>query len=277
MFHSLTADARRDSPAGAREGKGGEAGATTTPAPSFSALRLAPLSPQDCPRRMARLTNRAFLVYHGILSLHFVESQTPERRKPTLRTDYIAPGDLEAVYRALTPQNELVLRVCEETGIRVSDALSIRTDELKQRFTITEMKTGKRRRIRLRAALLDALKASAGRVYVFEGRLSAEKHRTRQAVWKDLKRAAEAFRIKANIAPHSVRKTYAVELARRGYSPETIQHCLNHESAAVTALYLMAGLVAVDSRPAIKPPRRPRVPKGNPGQRQTPQAASTKK
>lgn len=194
-----------------------------------------------------------------------------------MRTDYIAPGDLEAVYRALTPQNELVLRVCEETGIRVSDALSIRTDELRQRFTITELKTGKRRRIRLRAALLDALKASAGRVYVFEGRNDPEKHRTRQAVWKDLKRAAEAFRLKANIAPHSVRKTYAVELAKRGYSPEAIQKRLNHESAAVTALYLMAGLVKADSRPSIKPPRRSRVPNASRGTGQTRQAARQKK
>lgn len=83
-----------------------------------------------------------------------------------MRTDYISPSDLEAVYRALTPQNEFVLRVCEETGIRVSDALSLRTDSLKARFAITEMKTGKRRRIRLRVALLDALKALAGEVYV---------------------------------------------------------------------------------------------------------------
>lgn len=174
-----------------------------------------------------------------------------------MKTDYIAPGDLEAVYRALTPQNELVLRVCEETGIRISDALSLRTDALKQRFTITEMKTGKRRRIRLRAALLDALRASSGSVFVFEGRNSPDKHRTRQAVWKDLKRAAKAFRLTINLAPHSVRKTYAVELAKRGCSPEAIQKRLNHESAAVTALYLMAGLVASSSRPAVKPPRRP--------------------
>lgn len=173
-----------------------------------------------------------------------------------MRTDYINPDDLEAVYRALTPQNELVLRVCEETGIRIGDALSLRTADLKERFTITEQKTGKRRRIRIRAALLEALRASAGGVYVFEGRLSPDRHRTRQAVWKDLKRAAKAFRLAQNIAPHSVRKTYAVELAKRGYSPEAIQQRLNHESAAVTALYLMAGLVAASSRPSVKPRRR---------------------
>lgn len=173
-----------------------------------------------------------------------------------MKTDYISPGDLEAVYRALTPENELVLRVCEETGIRVSDALSLRSDTLKERFTITEMKTGKRRRIRIRATLLEALRAIAGPVYVFSNRRSHERHRTRQAVWKDLKRAAKAFRIRANIAPHSVRKMYAVELAKRGYSPEEIQRRMNHTSPAVTALYLMAGLVSSESRPAVRKPRR---------------------
>ena len=140
-----------------------------------------------------------------------------------MTTDYIAPGDLEAVYRALTLPNELVLRVCEETGIRVGDALSLKTEELKERFTITEQKTGKRRRIRIRATLLEALRRNSGRVYVFPNRRSEERPRTRQAVWKDLKRAAKAFRLTINLAPHSVRKTYAVELARRGYDVEAIQ------------------------------------------------------
>lgn len=179
-----------------------------------------------------------------------------------MTTDYIAPGDLEAVYRALTLPNELVLRVCEETGIRIGDALSLKTDELKERFTIMEQKTGKRRRIRIRAALLEALKRNSGRVYVFPNRRSEERPRTRQAVWKDLKRAAKAFRLTINLAPHSVRKTYAVELARRGYDVEAIQKRLNHESAAVTALYLIAGLVDNEQRPNLKPRRKSRAKRG---------------
>ena len=179
-----------------------------------------------------------------------------------MTTDYIAPGDLEAVYRALTLPNELVLRVCEETGIRVGDALSLKTEELKERFTITEQKTGKRRRIRIRATLLEALRRNSGRVYVFPNRRSEERPRTRQAVWKDLKRAAKAFRLTINLAPHSVRKTYAVELARRGYDVEAIQKRLNHESAAVTALYLIAGLVDNEQRPNLKPRRKSRAKRG---------------
>lgn len=186
-----------------------------------------------------------------------------------MTTDYIAPGDLEAVYRALTLPNELALRVCEETGIRIGDALSLKTDELRERFTITEQKTGKRRRIRIRAALLEALKRNAGSVYVFPNRRSEKRHRTRQAVWKDLKRAAKAFRLTINVAPHSVRKTYAVELAKRGYTPVDIQKRLNHDSPAVTALYLIAGLVAQQSRPDLRPRRRkPNIPqkrRGGPG------------
>lgn len=196
--------------------------------------------------------------YNENLSLQFEESQPEKKGGDLMRTDYISPGDLEAVFRALTPENELVLRVCEETGIRVGDALSLRTDDLKERMTIVESKTGKRRRIRFRRALLDALKSNAGGVYVFEGRLDATKHRTRQAVWKDIKRAAKAFRITQNVGPHSVRKLYAVELAKRGYELDEIQKRLNHDSAAVTALYLMAGLIATDTRPKLGPKRRAR-------------------
>lgn len=186
-----------------------------------------------------------------------------KRSMGNVRTDYIRESDLEAAYRALTYENELVLRVCEETGLRVGDVLAIRTEQLKPRMTVTESKTGKRRVVYVRKGLLAALKANSGRIFVFEGRLSYLKHRTRQAVWKDLKRAAKALRIRGNIAPHSVRKLYAAELVQRGASLQEVQKALNHSSAEVTAIYLMAALSCPEKRPLIKRRRSPNKKKSN--------------
>lgn len=69
---------------------------------------------------------------------------------------------------------------------------------------------------------------------------ATSQHRTRQAVWADVKRAAKAFRIRQNVAPHSFRKVYAVELLRRCGDVKRVQRALNHSDCATTMVYVMA-------------------------------------
>lgn len=140
---------------------------------------------------------------------------------------------------ALTRENALVLRVCLHTGLRISDVLELRPDQLKPHFWVKEMKTGKSKQVGLPGPLLADLQSVAGENWVFPGR-NPEKHRTRQAVWKDVKRAARAFRIKQNAAPHSARKVYAVELLRKYGDFERVRRALNHSSDSVTLIYALA-------------------------------------
>lgn len=81
----------------------------------------------------------------------------------------------------------------------------------------------------------------AGRYYVFEHRLDPRKCRTRQAVNKDLKRAAALFRVKGvNVTPHTARKIYAVGEYERTCDIRHVQKLLNHSSESVTKLYALA-------------------------------------
>lgn len=158
-----------------------------------------------------------------------------------MRTDYIDPEAMSHVLAALTPPNALVMRVCMAYGLRVSDVLRLKTDDVfKRRFTIHELKTGKPRRIKLSDELYTALLRQGGRVWIFEGRTDWRRHRTRQAVWRDVKRAARAFRIPANVAPHSARKLYAVQAYRRVGNLSRVQRLLNHSDIEVTMIYAMA-------------------------------------
>lgn len=88
--------------------------------------------------------------------------------------------------------------------------------------------------------LLSDLRNHAGRRWVFPSRLDPNKHHTRQAVWKDVKRAAAAFRLPQNVGPHSARKVYAVELLRKYGDLDRVRRALNHESESVTLIYAMA-------------------------------------
>ena len=158
-----------------------------------------------------------------------------------MRADYIDPEVMEHVLAALMPANALAIRVSMATGLRISDVLEITTEQARRgRWTVHEGKTGKGRRVRLPAVLQAAMLAQAGHIYVWEGRSDGRKHRTRQAVYKDIRRAATAYRLKEHVSPHTARKMYAVDSLRKYGSLAKVQRLLNHESEAVTMVYALA-------------------------------------
>ena len=156
-----------------------------------------------------------------------------------MKTEYLLSREVDNVLSALTPANALVMRVALHTGLRVGDVLNLKTGQLAPRFWVTESKTGKRRQIGLPEPLLSDVKNQAGVFWVFQGR-SPEKHRSRQAVWKDVKRAAAAFRLPQNVGTHSARKCFAVDLLAKYGDINRVKRALNHSSEAVTLIYAMA-------------------------------------
>ncbi len=149
---------------------------------------------------------------------------------------------------ALRPANRLVMEVMLATGLRVGDVLRLTTAQFeRQRFTVREAKTGKTRRVYIPHDLQLRVLRQAGRLYAFEGRDDWRKHRTRQAVWRDVARCAEFFRHggavpKGTVSPHSARKVYAVEEYRRTGDLDAVRQKLNHDPAhmATTLLYALS-------------------------------------
>lgn len=162
-----------------------------------------------------------------------------------MRPDYFG-----LLLTALMPENRLALQVSEATGLRIGDVLRLKTKDIaRQRFTVQEEKTGKRKRVYLPLKLWRECQETAGSLYVFPGRLDGRKHRTRQAVYKDLRRVAALYRIDGkklseHVSPHTARKVYAVELFKSGASLRKVQQLLNHSSEAVTLIYAMADQLA---------------------------------
>lgn len=179
-----------------------------------------------------------------------------------MRSDYISPEVLDHILAALTPENELAMRVSLVTGLRIGDVLQIKTEQLRRgrRITIREEKTQKARRICLPEFLYERLLNNMGKYYAFPGRLDQRKPRTRQAVWKDLRRAAAAFRCAeaVRISPHTARKVYAVDAFSRCGSPDKVRRLLNHGDVAVTMLYLAAEEVTKRKLHGRTDPRRGR-------------------
>lgn len=157
------------------------------------------------------------------------------------RSQWVARPYMELLLLGLTPENREALRISMDYGARIGDVLAMRVEAAQTgRWNYREQKTGKRRRVKLSDYHRKTLLSMSGRVYCFEGRNDWTKHRTRQAVWKDLKRMARACRLDG-IAPHSARKIYSVERYRAtGGSMSKVCRLLNHSDEAVTALYALA-------------------------------------
>lgn len=164
-----------------------------------------------------------------------------------MTTEYLLNQELGHVLAALIPQNALILETVLHTGLRISDVLELRTEQLKPSMWVVEKKTGKRHRCGLPGPLLKQILAQAGPVWAFPGAKTGT-HKTRQAVWADVKRAARAFRMPQNVGTHSFRKVYAVKLLERYGNIDRVRRALGHSSPAVTALYAMADKLLVDGQ-----------------------------
>lgn len=148
---------------------------------------------------------------------------------------------------SLSPANRLVCELSLQTGWRIDDVLELTAEQIHSavnskahKLTIKEKKTNKKSTKTIKKELLEAVQRQSGRIWAFEGRDDYRKHRSRQAVYRDLKKSAKNFRIKINLSPHSLRKNYAVALMKEKKDLSAVQKALNHDNIAVTMIYAMA-------------------------------------
>lgn len=157
------------------------------------------------------------------------------------RSKWAPRAFMEHILAGCMRPNREALRLSMDYGARIGDVLKMPRSAVEAGvYSFKEEKTGKRRRIKLSDFHRRECLSISGKVFVFEHRLDPYKHRTRQAVFKDLKRMAKAYRIDG-ISPHTARKIYSVERYKAtGGNLEKVQKLLNHSDEAVTVLYAMA-------------------------------------
>lgn len=162
-----------------------------------------------------------------------------------MRTDYLNPQLYNRLYACMTYENVLALRVSLETGLRIDDVLSLRAAQIVRRTICgTAEKTDKPYKKTISADLakrLAALTPNKGG-YIFPHRLDSMRHRTRQAVWNNMKMAAHRLGVELNAAPHSARKTYAVEMFKDKGLEQT-QRELQHDRISTTMLYAFSDML----------------------------------
>lgn len=167
-----------------------------------------------------------------------------------MRADYVTPTIYNKIYHLMQYENALALRVSLETGMRIGDVLALKPMQLDNNcITYTAQKTGKSGKKLISADLSRRLKKISDKKFIFPGR-SGEKPRTRQAVWKDVKKASKKLKLAENLSCHSARKTYAVELFHNEGLPK-VQRELQHDRLDTTMLYAFADMLGGKSAPSV--------------------------
>lgn len=175
-----------------------------------------------------------------------------------VKSEYIDPEQFKFLLELMKPDNANVVRVSLITGLRVGDVLALTRANLHPDGRIVTVcdKTDKPFDGKISAGFAAELLRRAGDsdwIFPSPSPRAKGKHRTRQAVWYDLKRAAKICAVPKNISPHSARKIFAVDEFRK-HGIEEAQRSLQHDRLATTLVYAFA------DRLADQPSKKPRTP-----------------
>lgn len=148
-----------------------------------------------------------------------------------MRTKGLTDKQLKLLCSALPWRDSLAMRIMRQTGLRVSDLLSLKKADIARKMVVKERKTGKTRTVYLTAAL------------VRECAIYASMHRglklfncDRSTIYRSVHRTALAFGWE-NISAHSARKSFARAYCKK-HGIEATQRELQHESLSTTLIYL---------------------------------------
>jgi len=159
---------------------------------------------------------------------------------PYLTPEEIKLLALEAKKRRNGERDSLLILVLFETGLRISEALSLTTSKIdifeeKPVLRIVG-KGGKPRTVACPEKLTNKLRAYANRnKFELEQKLFPI---NRQRAWQILKEVSDKAGLTKRVYPHLLRHSDAIERLRQTGNPKALQHHLGHSSTTMVMRYL---------------------------------------
>lgn len=157
---------------------------------------------------------------------------------------------IKKILRATSLRNELLFVLGINTGLRISDLLSLQVRDVfndnkaVERMELRENKTGKLRSIALSkktSRLIERYIHTERKVFLEETPLFLSQKGgaiSRQHAYDILNKAARAVGIKERIGTHSLRKSFGYFAYKNGVDLAMIQKLLNHSNQSETLRYI---------------------------------------
>ena len=169
----------------------------------------------------------------------------PYPKRPRLLPDVLSGSEVERLLACITPiQPRLISTVMYATGLRISEALKLKPDDIDARRGFIHVRQGKGRRDRqvpIGKKLLGILREYWRIVrprgeYLFPGKVPG-KPLTQKAISGPLRVATLAAGIRKHVTPHTLRHSYATHQLERGVNLRVIQAVLGHAKIETTIRY----------------------------------------
>ena len=227
------------------------------------------LGPEEIRTYQLHLTNDRNLAVSSVLiavaALRFLYTVTlkktwsvddiiPAPKKPQRLPVVLSPDEVLQFLECVPgPKHRAILTTCYAAGLRISEVLHLRPNDIDSRRMVIRVEQGKGQKDRyvmLSSKLLELLRTwwrvERPTTWLFPG------DRPGQAISKDAveqacQKARRRCRIPKPITPHGLRHAFAVHLLETGTDVRTIQLLLGHRSLATTARYLRIATIKVCS------------------------------
>lgn len=156
---------------------------------------------------------------------------------------------IKKILLADNPRDHLLFVMGINTGLRVSDLLSLKVKDVMVdgkvvgAITIREKKTGKQKRFGVNKVVADAIKDYVGSKelddgdYLFRSRKGAGPI-SRQQAYRIINEACKTVGVEGEVGTHTLRKTFGYHARLNGTPIEVLQKIFNHSAPSVTMRYL---------------------------------------
>lgn len=157
---------------------------------------------------------------------------------------------IEAMKKELlrsSQRDHLMFVIGINLGLRISDLLALKVGDVagKDAYTLREEKTGKTRRVNLKAvrqAIADYTDGMSADAYLFTSRNSGSDGESRPIdrtqAYRILNDAARKVGIQDAIGTHTLRKTFGYHHYKKFKDVATLQEIFNHSSPSITKRYI---------------------------------------
>ncbi|HIH55600.1 tyrosine-type recombinase/integrase [Candidatus Woesearchaeota archaeon] len=174
-------------------------------------------------------------VLHKNMRLGLRYAKRP-RRLPTCLTKEEVKKIIESIKN---PKQRLIISLMYGAGLRVSEVVNLKPDDLDLDNFIGYVRSGKGNKDRLfiiPKALIEELKTYLSNKYLFMGNKGT--HYSIRSVQEIIKKACKNSGMAKNVHPHTFRHSFATHLIEEGNSIVVVQALLGHISIDTTMVYL---------------------------------------
>jgi integrase/recombinase XerD len=199
----------------------------------------------------AGLSNTSLSLIHSALRFFFhdflhkkiiedIKLPRKEKKLPTVLTKQEIKKLIKAAKRG---RNRLLIEFLYSSGVRVSEAVKMKVDDLDLNEGIARVKGGKGKKDRV--IILSKKWISSIKKYLNRKKIKSEfvfskkngKPLSTDTVQRIIRKAAEKAGINKHVTPHTLRHSFATHLLEKGENIRKIQELLGHSNLSTTQIY----------------------------------------